>query len=93
MAVTLKTEIDAPPAFVTRLASALEDQIPQTQVSFEPLNSTGWYRFLVVSSTFEPLGFLEQQDRVWAVADSVLSPDEQHFVSMIVTVTPDEVRP
>ena len=28
-----------------------------------------------------------------AEADSVLSPDEQRLISMIVTVTPDEVQP
>ena len=93
MAVVSRATESSAPAFVSRLTSALEEQIPEAQVTFEPLNATGWYRFLVVSSTFEPLGFLEQQDRVWAVADSVLSPEEQHFVSMIVTVTPEEVQP
>jgi len=50
------------------------------------------YRVWVLSPQFKPLWHSERQDLVWRIANRALSPDEQMRVSMILTMTPGELR-
>jgi hypothetical protein len=50
------------------------------------------YRVLIVSNNFSHVRQGERQDLVWRIADKVLKPEEALRVSMIVTVTPAELK-
>jgi len=45
----------------------------------------------VIAKKFKSMRPSERQDLVWRIADQVLVPDEQLLVSMILTLTPDEL--
>jgi hypothetical protein len=84
------------PVFVSRLHRALRAGLNQAGIEaairHENVPSTKLYRFLVVAKKFENMAPSERQHVVWRLADQVLSEDEQMLVSMILTLTPDEVE-
>ena len=61
------------------------------EVSHEPVPHTKLRRFTVIAKKFKSMRPSERQDLVWRIADQVLVPDEQLLVSMILTLTPDEL--
>ena len=77
------------------LTDALEDALRRVgidgEVSHEPVPQTRLRRFTVIAKKFKGMRPSERQDLVWRIADQVLAPDEQLLVSMILTVTPDEL--
>jgi len=85
----------ADPPFVEKLTAALRSRLEKAglnvDVSSEPVHFTKLYRFYVVSRNFKAMGQQERQKLVWHIVENVLSADEQLHVSMILTVTPDDL--
>jgi hypothetical protein len=85
---------NAPP-FLDRLKTALvkslRDSGIEAEVRSEPVPTTKLYRVAVLAAKFKELKHSERQSLVWRIAESALSPDEQLRISMILTLTPDEV--
>lgn len=84
------------PSFLGRLESALVDGLDangiRAEVSAEPIRTTRLYRVAVLAPKFKVLKHSERQDLVWRIAERALSPDEMMRISMILTLTPDEVE-
>jgi hypothetical protein len=55
------------------------------------VKGTRLIRVFVVTDTFAKLRASERQDLVWRIIDRQFSPDEQLRVSMVYTVTPEEL--
>jgi hypothetical protein len=85
-----------PPSFVHRLETALMDDLGAigipAEVDAEPIATTRLYRVAVLATKFKKLKHYERQDLVWRIAQRALSPDELLRISMILTLTPDEVE-
>lgn len=77
------------------LTEALENGLRRVgisaEVSNEPVPQTKLRRFTVIAKKFKGMRPSERQDLVWRIAGQVLEPDEQLLVSMILTLTPDEL--
>jgi hypothetical protein len=91
-----KTKVKAPPPFLDRLNTALISALAANDISAkvrtERVPTTKLYRVAVLAPKFKALKHSERQNLVWRIADSALSPDEQLHISMILTLTPDEVE-
>ena len=91
-----KTKVKAPPSFLERLKAALIRALAANDISAkvrtERVPTTKLYRVAVLAPKFKALKHSERQNLVWRIADSALSPDEQLHISMILTLTPDEVE-
>ena len=91
-----KSKVKAPPPFMDRLKTALIKSLGANDVSAkvrtERVPMTKLYRVAVLAPKFKALKHSERQNLVWRIADSALSPDEQLHISMILTLTPDEVE-
>ena len=83
------------PVHVTKLVEALQTGLKEagirTEVEFEPVQGTRLYRVYVVAPKFKALKPSERQDLVWRIAQQVLTPEEQLRISMIMTVTRQEL--
>jgi hypothetical protein len=73
------------PAYVVRLASALQQCLPDAQVSHEQIRRDR-YRFIVVSGQFNDLGHPERQRIVWDVADATMGKKDLLNIGMILTL-------
>jgi hypothetical protein len=60
-------------------------------VDIERVLGTQLHRVFVVADAFAKLRPAERQDLVWRIADQALSPDERLRISMIFTVTKNEL--
>src|SRR5207248_805549 len=60
------------PTYVTQLAAALQEAVPDAQLSYEQVRRDR-YRFILVAEMFENMGHPERQRLVWQIADSTLS--------------------
>lgn len=86
-------------AKVATFATRLRDELIQglktagvdATVSIERVQGTRLHRVFVVADAFAKLRPAERQDVVWRIADQALSPDERLQISMIFTVTRDEM--
>ena len=65
--------------------------IEDAKVKTERVRDTKLHRVMVVSERFKHLKFTERQDLIWRIASQALTPDEQLRISMILTVTPEEL--
>jgi hypothetical protein len=83
------------PAFVQQLASALTTQLEQNGLSaettFEPVIGTKMFRFYVVSDGFAQMMHSERQSIVWRIVDKALDQSDALKISMILTLTHDEL--
>jgi len=84
------------PKFLKRLRDALVNDLRQAgiedaKIKTEPVRTTKLHRVMVVAEQFKHLRPSERQDLIWRIASQVLTPEEQLRISMIVTVTPDEL--
>jgi len=83
------------PAFVRTLANALVNQLASNglsaEVSCEPIPGTRMYRFYVVSDGFAEMMNSERQSLVWRIVDQALQPADAIKISMILTLTHDEL--
>jgi len=90
------SRVKAPPSFLERLKTALISALAANDISAkvrtERVPTTKLYRLAVLAPKFKTLKHSERQNLVWRIADSALSPDEQLHISMILTLTPDEVE-
>ena len=73
------------------LADCLKKAGIDAEVSHEPVPHTKLRRFTVIAKKFKSMRPSERQDLVWRIAGQVLEPDEQLLVSMILTLTSDEL--
>jgi len=76
---------------VVRLASALQQRLPDAQVSHEQIRRDR-YRLIVVSEQFNELGHPERQRIVWDVADATLGKQDLLNIGMILTLAPGDYR-
>ena len=84
------------PKFLKRLRDALITDLKQAgienaKIKTEPVRTTKLHRVMVVSEQFKHLRPTERQDLIWRIAGQALTPEEQLRISMIVTVTPEEL--
>ena len=61
------------------------------QVQVQPVPTTKLYRVLLTATKFKNLKPAERQDLVWRIVNARFSPEEQLQISMIVTLTPEEL--
>jgi hypothetical protein len=78
------------PAYVTRLAVALQRALPESQLTHEQIRRDR-YRFVVVADAFEHMGHPERQRLVWEVADQTLDKSDLMRIGMIITMAPAEL--
>ncbi len=82
------------PQMVLRLSDALRENLQKiglpAKVAYGAIPGTRLHRFVVVCPSFKKLAHSERQDIVWRIAQQTLSREEQFFISMILTVTPEE---
>ena len=76
---------------VTALHSGLRDAGIRAEIDTEPVEGTRLHRIYVVAPRFRVLRPSERQDLVWRIAQQVLTPGEQLRISMIMTVTRQEL--
>jgi len=74
---------------VARLASALQQRLPNADVRHEQIRRDR-YRFVVISEQFNDLGHPERQRIVWDVADAALSKGDLLNIGMILTIAPSD---
>jgi hypothetical protein len=83
------------PKFLTNLAGALEKDLEEVgiecEVEYESLRPTKLFRLYVISDDFEKLRYSERQSLVWRIAEDTLSPDQLRRISLILTLTGDEM--
>ncbi len=83
-------------SFLDRLETARTSSLGKNEITAkvdtEKVPTTKLYRVMVLAPKFKALKHSERQNLVWRIADSALSPDEQLHISMILTLTPDEVK-
>jgi stress-induced morphogen len=83
------------PAFVQQLVSALTTTLRgnglTAGITFEPVVGTKMYRFYVVSDEFAEMMHSERQSLVWRVVDQALQQADALKVSMILTLTRNEI--
>jgi hypothetical protein len=85
------------PKFLKHLRDALVDELEKAgirdvAVKTEPVRATRLHRVLVEAGGFKHLRPSERQDLVWRIADSVLQADERFRISIILTLTPEELQ-
>jgi hypothetical protein len=86
-------------AKIAAFASRLRDHLIQgletagidAAVDIERVQGTKLHRVFVVADAFANLRPSERQDLVWRIADQSLTPEEQLQISMIFTVTSEEM--
>ncbi len=83
------------PAFLGRLESEMTQTLKingiKAEIGIKPVPTTRLYRVYVIAPKFKNLKHTERQNLVWRIADRVLAPDEQMRISMILTLTPNEM--
>ena len=84
------------PLFLSRLKKALVETLKQNgieaKVRSEPVPYTKLYRLAVLSPQFKAMRHSERQSLVWRIAERAVSPDEQMRISMILTLTSEEME-
>lgn len=82
--------------FERKLIKTLRDGLSsagiRSEVDLEPIRGTKLRRVWVVSPTFEKLWHSERQDLVWRIVGFTFSQEDRLKISMIVTVSPRELR-
>ncbi len=76
---------------VTALQLGLREAGIRAEIETEPVQGTRLHRVYVVAPRFRSLRPSERQDLVWRIAQQVLTPEEQLRISMIMTVTRQEL--
>jgi len=82
-------------SLATRLRQVLVDDLKtagiNAEVRTEAVRTTKLHRVLITARSFKQLPPSERQDLVWRIVGRHFSPEEQLLISMIVTLTPDEM--
>ena len=74
------------------LAAGLKSAGIQADIDTEPVRLTHLLRVYVVAKNFQEMRPSERQDLVWRIVDQALTPEEQLRISMILTLTPNELK-
>ena len=86
----------APRTFEQKLIKTLRTGLNsaglKAEVELEPIRGTKLRRVYVVSPTFEKLRHSERQDLVWRIVGFTFPQEDQLRISMIVTLSPRELR-
>jgi hypothetical protein len=86
----------APRTFEKKLVQTLRDGLNsagiKAEVDLEPIRGTKLRRVYVVSPTFEKLRHSERQDLVWRIVNFTFPQEDQLKISMILTLSPREMR-
>ena len=64
----------------------------EAEVALEPIRGTKLRRVYVTSPTFEKLRHSERQDLVWRILGFTFSQEDQLKISMVLTLSPRELR-
>jgi len=75
----------------TVLAGGLKGAGIDAEVRTEAVPTTKLHRVMVIARKFKHLPPSERQDLVWRIVGTRFSQEEQLQISMIVTLTPDEM--
>lgn len=82
--------------FEDRLADVLQSGLDSVgidaSIAVEPVRGTKLHRVQITSSAFEHLRPSERQDLVWRMVGQAFTPADQLRISMILTLTPSELR-
>ena len=82
-------------SFAGRLRRVLKEGLGEAgircRVQTERVPTTKLHRVLIMSDQFEKLRPSERQDLVWRIVDGAFGKEEQLHISMILTVTHDEL--
>jgi hypothetical protein len=88
----------APPSgvvVVRKLAAAIKrvfgDLRLKVEVSSEVVPGTKLRRVYVVAPSFRRMEFMERQNFIWRIANNALTPRELMMITMILTLTPQDV--
>ncbi len=89
--------IKAPVKFLQKLETAVREGLSNAgidKVEFisESIRNTKLNRVCVLADGFEYLRPSERQDLIWRIASQVLTREEQLRISMILTLTRDEME-
>jgi len=83
-------------SFARRIREALRAGLAEggieARVETQKVRTTRLHRVIVSAPQFEQLRPSERQDLAWRIIDQRFSPDEQLLISMILTLTPDELE-
>jgi hypothetical protein len=74
------------------LAAGLDVAGIEAEITTEPIRGTKLRRVLVIAEGFENLRPSERQDLVWRIVSQQFDNTEQLRISMILTLTPQEMR-
>lgn len=66
--------------------------IPAQTIHVVPVKGTRLNRIRIVSRKFRDLGPSERQDIVWRILRQNLRPDEELRISMVLTLTPQDLQ-
>jgi hypothetical protein len=81
--------------FERRLAQVLIEGLKiggiRAKVETEPVPHTKLTRVLVTARAFDSLRPSERQDLVWRIVSRAFDPEDQFRISMILTLTPNEL--
>lgn len=82
--------------FARRLKEALRDDLASVglnaEVEVEKVTGTQLHRVTIIAPGFGPLSPSERQDLVWRIVRKHFTQDEDLHISMILTLTPQDVR-
>ena len=82
------------PTFVAELMAALEKRIPASTTDAERVVGLDHYfwRVAVLSEHFSDMDFDDRHDLVWGIAREVVAEHRLRRISMILCLTPEELR-
>lgn len=84
------------PSFARRIRSSLSEELAnagvEAAVETERVPTTRLHRVMVTAKKFGQLRPSERQDLVWRIIKQHFSAEEQLLISMILTLTPDELQ-
>ena len=85
-----------PTSVAKKLRDGLKTELKRLRINatvqVEAVPGTSLRRFYVVASSFRHMPYADRQNVVWNIGRLVLRPEELLVVSMIVTVTPAEMK-
>jgi acid stress-induced BolA-like protein IbaG/YrbA len=88
-------EVTASDNFAERVRQILREDLRKSgldvDVRIEPIPDTRLHRVIIVSQQIQQLGPAERQNLVWRIIGEHLTRDEQLQISMILTLSPDEI--
>lgn len=83
------------PRFVGVLADTIKDTLGtlriKCEIRWERVTGTNLVRIFVISKQFRKMRHSERQNLVWRIAENTLTEAQLYKISMILTLSPDEL--